>query len=93
MRLLGRAFAAASFIFEPVEGVSDDGESEGSSVESLARTASKVSVSRCWILSSSAATRSAMWISRVLAREELVWGRGLLGRDLTGVGVGLGGYF
>ena len=76
MRLLGRAFAAASFIFEVVDGVvSDDGVSEGSSVESLARRVLNVSVSRCWILSSSAATRSAMWISRDLAREELVWGR------------------
>jgi hypothetical protein len=59
----------ASFSFEAV----DCGSSEGSSEESFARTASKVSDSRFWILSSSAATRSAMWSSRVLAREPLVW--------------------
>src|ERR1700722_12092165 len=62
----------ASFIFEAVDWGSSDDPSEGSSEESFARTASKVSDSRFWIFSSSAATRSAMWSSRVLAREEFV---------------------
>ena len=70
VRASGRAEAAAPFIFEAVDSV---GGSEGSGLEeSLARTDSRVSVSRFWILSSSAATRSAMWSSRVLAREEFV---------------------
>jgi hypothetical protein len=63
----------ASFSFEAVDCGSSDVPSEGSSEESFARTASRVSDSRFWILSSSAATRSAMWSSRVLAREEFVW--------------------
>jgi hypothetical protein len=63
----------ASFSFEAVDWGSSDDSSEGSSEESFARTASKVSDSRFWIFSSSAATRSAMWSSRVLAREEFVW--------------------
>jgi hypothetical protein len=70
VRLLGRALEATSFIFEAVDWVSDS----GSPAESLARTASRVSVSRFWILSSSAATRSAMCSSRVFAREKSVWG-------------------
>lgn len=63
----------ASFSFEAVDCGSSDVPSEGSSEESFARMASRVSDSRFWILSSSAATRSAMWSSRVLAREEFVW--------------------
>jgi hypothetical protein len=59
----------ASFSFEAVDWGSSDDPSE----ESFARTASRVSDSRFWIFSSSAAIRSAMWSSRVLAREEFVW--------------------
>ena len=72
MRSFGRASDTASSIFEVMVCVSEDEGRSGASAESLARTASSVSDSRCWIFSSSAATRSAMWSSRVLAREEFV---------------------
>ncbi len=45
------------------------------SEEMLSRRDLKASSSFFWRAASSAATRSAMWRSRVLAREELVWNK------------------